>query len=137
MTTRKIAFVESSIEFVIFSAISMFLLLSLFHVAVLALTLLAFMWTFFGFSLLALLLGRRIKARYVVSFAMLNLLFSACLLFILVNKAILKISGAIKTLSMLTLSMTMVLYPVLVIAATRSFLRTRTGDEAPESANPG
>jgi hypothetical protein len=130
LNTRKAALIESVIELLVFSALSIFVTLSLFHAAILAAPLLAFMWTFFGFSLLASLLGRRTRTRYVISFAVLNLLFSACLLFVLVKETILKISGAAKALSMILLVVVILLYPALAVAAIRSFLRNRAKDDA-------
>ena len=106
-------------------------MLSLFHAAIMAAPLFAFMWTFFGFSLLALVLGRRIRTRYVISFAFLNLFLSACLLFILVNETILKISGAARSLSVILLVVVIILYPILAVAAIRSFLRNKAKDDAP------
>jgi len=125
LTTRKIALIESVIELIVFSAISFFIILSLFHAAILAAPLFAFLWTFFGFSLLAIILGRRIKFGYVISFAFLNFLFSSCLLFILVNETVLKISGTAKTISIILLAIIVVLYPILVVATIKAYLRNR------------
>ena len=131
MTTRKAALIESIVELLVFSTLSLLVMLSLFHAAIMAAPLLAFMWTFFGFSLLALVLGRRIRTRYVISFAFLNLFLSACLLFILVNETILKISGAARSLSVILLVVVIILYPILAVAAIRSFLRNNAEDDAP------
>jgi len=53
------------------------------------------------------------------------------LLFILVNETILKISGAARSLSVILLVVVIILYPILAVAAIRSFLRNNAEDDAP------
>jgi len=125
LTTRKVAAIESIVELVLFSAISLFITIQLFHAAIPTAPLFAFLCTFFGFSSLAAMLDKRIGTRYVVSVALPNLFFSACLLFILVNETILRISGMVRTLSLVVLVFTVILYPILVATTMKYYIRNR------------
>lgn len=62
-------------------------MLALFHAAVLALPVVAFLWTFFGFSAFSLVTGVPVRAREKVSFALLNLCAVALALLFFINES--------------------------------------------------
>ena len=80
MSVRIKALIISLIQFGVFSVAGFVLAVSLFHAALLALPVIAFMWTFWGFNILVLITGVPVKMRYKLSFAFLNLLVIALLL---------------------------------------------------------
>ena len=80
MSVRIKALIISIIQFFVFSVAGFVLAVSLFHAAVLAFPVIAFMWTFWGFNILVLVTGAPVKMRYKFSFAFLNLLVITLLL---------------------------------------------------------
>ena len=80
MSVRIKALIISLIQFGVFSVAGFVLAVSLFHAALLAFPVIAFMWTFWGFNILVLITGVPVKMRYKLSFAFLNLLVIALLL---------------------------------------------------------
>lgn len=88
---RKKALFASINEFFIFSFVGFSLMLILFHAGILALPVIAFMWTFLGFNLFTFVVGIEIKRRYKVSFAVLNFLVVSLLIVFLINS-----SGSVK-----------------------------------------
>ncbi|MBO4440119.1 MAG: hypothetical protein J5798_12310 [Spirochaetaceae bacterium] len=80
MSVRIKALIISLIQFAVFSVAGFVLAVSLFHAALLAFPVIAFMWTFWGFNILVLVTGVPVKMRYKLSFAFLNLLVIALLL---------------------------------------------------------
>ncbi len=84
MSVRIKALIISIIQFAVFSVAGFVLAVSLFHAAVLAFPVIAFMWTFWGFNILVLVTGVPVKIRYKLSFAFLNLLSIALLLALLI-----------------------------------------------------
>jgi len=74
MNIRLKAFLISIPQFVGFVLISLFLFLLLFHIAVLSFPVLAFMWTFWGFSVFTVLTGVKIEVKHVLLFDFLLLL---------------------------------------------------------------
>ena len=80
MSVRIKALIISLIQFGVFSVVGFVLAVSLFHAALLAFPVIAFMWTFWGFNILVLITGVPVKMRYKLSFAFLNLLVIALLL---------------------------------------------------------
>ncbi|MBR4825389.1 MAG: hypothetical protein IKZ86_11370, partial [Spirochaetaceae bacterium] len=80
MSVRIKALIISLIQFGVFSVAGFVLAVSLFHAALLAFPVIAFMWTFWGFNILVLVTGVPVKMRYKLSFAFLNLLVIALLL---------------------------------------------------------
>jgi hypothetical protein len=80
MSIRIKALIISLIQLLIFSVLTGFTMLVLFHIAILGFPLFAFMWTFWGFSLFTLITGVNVKLRHSISFAAVNFLLVALLL---------------------------------------------------------
>lgn len=96
---RRKALKACIIEFFAFSFVGFSLVLILFHAGMFAFPVIAFMWTFWGFNFFTFLFGIRVRLRYKLSFAFLNLLVvSLCIVFLLNsfedtrNEMVLKIS---------------------------------------------
>ena len=79
MSIRKAALVKCIYQFILFSIIGLALMFTLFHAAILALPVIAFMWTFWGFNFLTLITGVQFNNRYKISFALLNFFVIALL----------------------------------------------------------
>ncbi len=84
-SVRKKALIALIIEFFVFSFIGFSLVVIMFHAGILALPVIAFMWTFWGFNLLMLIVGIRVKWRFKISYAVLNFLSIALLFVFLIN----------------------------------------------------
>lgn len=85
MNIRLKAYLISIPQFISFSLISIFLFLLLFHIAILSLPVLAFIWTFWGFSIFTVLTGVKLQGKHILTFAFLNLLFSASVLALVIS----------------------------------------------------
>ena len=84
MSIRKAALVKCIYQFILFSIIGLALMFTLFHAAILALPVIAFMWTFWGFNFLTLITGVQFSNRYKISFALLNFFVIALLITFLI-----------------------------------------------------
>lgn len=84
MSIRKAALVKCIYQFILFSIIGLALMFTLFHAAILALPVIAFMWTFWGFNFLTLITGVQFNNRYKISFALLNFFVIALLITFLI-----------------------------------------------------
>lgn len=85
---RKRALWAVLIEFVAFSVAGSVMMMALFHLAVLAIPFIAFMWTFWGFNLFSLVFGIKVKQRYKLSFATLNFIIISMFYVVFVNEKI-------------------------------------------------
>ena len=89
MSIRKAALVKCIYQFILFSITGLALiyalcLFGLFHSTILALPVIAFMWTFWGFNFLTLITGVQFSNRYKISFALLNFFVIALLITFLI-----------------------------------------------------
>ena len=80
MSIRKAALIKCIYQFILFSTVGLVILM-LFRV--IALPVIAFMWTFWLFNLLTLIIGIQIKKRYKISFALLTFFIIALLIALL------------------------------------------------------
>jgi hypothetical protein len=85
MGVRRKALVACMVQFPVYTVVGAAMMFMLFHAAVLALPVIAFMWTFFGFSAFALVTGVGVQVRYKLPFALLNLCAVAVALTFLIN----------------------------------------------------
>ena len=85
MNIRLKASLISVTQFISFSLISIFLFLLLFHIAFISLPVLAFMWTFWGFSIFTVLTGVKLQRKHILIIAFLNLFFSASVLVLVIS----------------------------------------------------
>lgn len=100
MSIRKSALIKCIYQFILFSIIGLALMFTLFHAGILAIPVIAFMWTFWGFNFLTLITGVQFKKRYKFAFAFLNLAIIPSLFVFLITspKPIIFLMFSIKTL---------------------------------------
>lgn len=94
---RQRALIRACIQFVSFSFIGTFLICMLFHAGALSFPLIAFMWTFWGFSVFTFIFSLEVKMRFKLTFAFLNLSIVALLLMFFItyemeNEKMMKVS---------------------------------------------
>ncbi|MCR5080194.1 MAG: hypothetical protein K6B17_02490 [Treponema sp.] len=85
MSLRKKTFIICCIEFCVFSIIGIFMVMILFHAGILALPVIGFMWTFWGFNVFTVISGVAVKKRHRFSFAFLNLFVLSLILVLFIN----------------------------------------------------
>lgn len=102
MSIRKSALVKCIYQFILFSIIGLALMFTLFHAAILALPVIAFMWTFWGFNFLTLIIGIQFRKRYQISFAVLNFFVIALLIVFLIISSEAKKYEKLHTIAIIT-----------------------------------
>ena len=84
MNIRLRYFLISIPQLIVFTIISLGLILILFHAAVLSFPVLAFIWTFYGFSIFTVITGVPLKISHTAIFATFNLIYLSIALVIFI-----------------------------------------------------
>ncbi len=74
-------------QFFLFSFIGICLIFLFFHAAILALPIIAFMWTFCGFNFFTFIFGVEVRRRFKIPFAVMNFLLVLFILFLCIIKS--------------------------------------------------